>query len=133
MVAQRRKRKAPAAVLGDADVREGTVVTVDAAKCKGLHSKPDGPWPVENAQHVDGEFLVSIRGDETDEADEANPATPTSSGPVSSRTLSSHPLSFGLASRQSGGGSPNPGPVSPLPSSRPSTHSSASAGQRSVL
>jgi len=65
MVAQRRKRKAPAAVLGDADVREGTVVTVDTAKCKGLRSKPDGPWPVENAQHVDDEFLASIRGDET--------------------------------------------------------------------
>lgn len=46
-------------------MREGTVVTVDAAKCKGLRSKPDGPWPVENAQHVDGEFLASIRGDET--------------------------------------------------------------------
>jgi hypothetical protein len=60
MVAQRRKRKAPAAVLGDADVREGTVVTVDTAKCKGLHSKPDGPWPVENARHVDDEFLASI-------------------------------------------------------------------------
>ena len=65
MVAQRRKRKEPAAVLGDDDVREGTVVTVDTAKCKGLHSKPDGPWPVENARHVDDEFLASIRGDET--------------------------------------------------------------------